>query len=89
MNATPFEPGTMKRRANRPVVVVVAAVDVGPALQQDGGDREGGELADGIASHARGVAVDGQVERAVAIFTARLELQKPEKTDSDQRNGTN
>lgn len=48
-------------RANGPVVVVVTAVDVGPAFQQDGSDCERGELADGVAAHTCGVAVDGQV----------------------------
>lgn len=71
---------TQSGRAATPVVVVVAAVGVGAAFQQNGGDREGGELADGVAPHAGGVAVHGQVQRAVSIFTARLELQKSEKT---------
>jgi len=72
-----------KTNANRPVVVFVAAVHVGPALEKDGGDREGGELADGIAAHAGGVAVDGQVERTVAVLTTRLELQESVKIWKD------
>lgn len=76
----PFENRDDQTRAARPVVVVIAAVNVGPALEQNGSNCEGGELADGVATHAGGVAIHGEVERAVAIFTTWLELQKSETT---------
>ncbi|KAG7259184.1 hypothetical protein CRUP_001705, partial [Coryphaenoides rupestris] len=44
---------------------------------RDGGDGERGELADGVAAHAGGVAVHRQVQRAVAILAARPQLQEP------------
>lgn len=63
--------------SNRPVIFVVTTVDVGAALKEDGGDCEGGELADRIPAHASGVSVHCQVKRTVAIFATRLELQEP------------
>lgn len=62
---------------HRPVVFVVTAVDVGATLEENGGDGEGGELADRIPAHAGGVSVHCQVKRTVAIFATRLELQEP------------
>ena len=66
-----------RRHVQRAVVVFVAGVDVGAALQQDGCDLQGGELADWVAAYAGGVAVHSQVERAVATLTTWLQLQEP------------
>lgn len=48
-------------QTNKPVVILIAAVNICPTLKEDGSDCEGGELADGIAAHAGGVAVNRQV----------------------------
>ncbi|XP_016358873.1 uncharacterized protein LOC107701388 [Sinocyclocheilus anshuiensis] len=60
----------------RAVVVLVAAVHVCAALQQDRSHLEGGELADGVAAHAGGVPVHRQVQRTEAVLPAGLQLQE-------------
>lgn len=66
---------------NRPVVVFISAVNICPTLKKDGGNCEGGELADRIAAHTGGVAIDSQVKRTVAILTTWLKLQESESAE--------
>lgn len=64
-------------QTNRPVVVFVSTVDVCPTLEEDRRDGQGRELTDGVAAHAGGVTVDGQVQGAVTVLATRLKLQEP------------
>lgn len=67
-----------QQKINKPVVIFISAVNVCPTLEEDRGHREGGELADRIAAHAGGVAVDCQVEGAVAVLPTWMEFQESE-----------
>lgn len=65
-------------------MVVISTVDVGAALEQDGGDGERWEFADRVAAHAGGVAVGGQVERTEAVLAPWLQFQKPAHVQKEE-----
>lgn len=52
----------------RGVVVIVAAVRVGPALQKQVDDVERWEFAHGITSHCRGIFVHSHMQRSEAVL---------------------